>query len=95
MEEREECSADAAITDERSQYSCKSNDEDINCCLIEETLSNSDNLEVESGVESAIGDVAEGELLEFGDENLLSLYLGDLDLTTEQARETLKYFSEY
>lgn len=95
MDEREECSADAAITDEQSQYSCKSNDEDINCCLIEETLSNSDNLEVESGVESAIGDVAEGELLELGDENLLSLYLGDLDLTTEQARETLKYFSEY
>lgn len=93
MEEREECSADAAITDEQSQYSCKSNDEDINCCLLEETLSNSDNLEVESGVESAIGDVAEGELLELGDENLLSLYLGDLDLTTEQARETLKYFT--
>lgn len=93
MEEREE--VDDAITDERSQYSCKSDDEDINCCLIEETLSNSDNLEVESGVESALGDVAEGELLELADENLLSLYLGDLNLTTEQAQETLKYFSEY
>jgi len=24
-----------------------------------------------------------------------NIYLGDLDLTTEQAQETLKYFSEY
>ena len=59
-------------------------------------MSNSDNLEVESGVESATGDVTEAELLEFEDERLLlSSYLADLDLTTEQAQETLKYFSEY
>lgn len=75
-------------------------------CFQEETLSNSDNLEVESGVESATGDVTEAELLELGftadyfdnahvDENLAYLQLGDLDLTTEQAQETLKYFSEY
>ena len=63
---------------------------------VEETLSNSDNLEVESGVESATGDVAEADFLEpefAGDE--LYLQLGDLDLTTEQAQETLKYFSKY
>ena len=75
-------------------------------CFQEETLSNSDNLEVESGVESATGDVTEAELLELGftadyfdnahvGENLAYLQLGDLDLTTEQAQETLKYFSEY
>ena len=74
-------------------------------CFEEETLSNSDNLEVESGVESATGDVIEAELLELGftpdffelpgDINLSYLQLGDLDLTTEQAQETLKYFSEY
>ncbi|PFX22213.1 Trafficking kinesin-binding protein 1 [Stylophora pistillata] len=61
---------------------------------VEETLSNSDNLEIESGVESATGDVAEADFLgpEFtGDE--LYLQLGDLDLTTEQAQETLKYFT--
>lgn len=61
---------------------------------VEETLSNSDNLEVESGVESATGDVAEADFLEpefAGDE--LYLQLGDLDLTTEQAQETLKYFT--
>lgn len=57
-------------------------------------MSNSDNLEVESGVESATGDVTEAELLEFEDERLLlSSYLADLDLTTEQAQETLKYFT--
>lgn len=71
----------------------------------EETLSNSDNLEVESGVESATGDLIEAELLELGftpdlfeiaGENLSDyIQLGDLDLTTEQAQETLKYFSEY
>ena len=73
-------------------------------CFKEETLSNSDNLEVESGVESATGDVTEAELLELGftsdyfdysGDNLSYLQLGDLDLTTEQAQETLKYFSEY
>lgn len=71
-------------------------------CFVEETLSNSDNLEVESGVElSATGDVTEAELLdelsfpsEFAGEDFY-LQLGDLDLTTEQAQETLKYFSEY
>lgn len=73
-------------------------------CFKEETLSNSDNLEVESGVESATGDAIDAELLELGftpdlfevaGENLSYLQLGDLDLTTEQAQETLKYFSEY
>lgn len=75
-------------------------------CFNEEILSNSDNLEVESGVESATGDVTEAELLESlgftsdyfdyaAGDNLSYLQLGDLDLTTEQAQETLKYFSEY
>ena len=73
-------------------------------CFNEEILSNSDILEVESGVESASGDVTEAELLELGftsdyfdnaGENLSFFQLGDLDLTTEQAQETLKYFSEY
>ena len=64
--------------------------------LVEETLSNSDNLEVESGVESATGDVIDAELLDlacfaYGNEDI---DLGDLDLTTEQVQETLKYFSK-
>lgn len=101
-------------TKEPPQYAIidsNTNDEDSftleradDICFNEETLSNSDNLEVESGVESATGDVTEAELLELGftsdyfdfaDENLSYLQLGDLDLTTEQAQETLKYFSEY
>lgn len=70
-------------------------------CFVEETLSNSDNLEVESGVESATAETFEAELLELGFSpedfagDLSYLQLGDLDLTTEQAQETLKYFSEY
>lgn len=99
-------------TKEPQQYTVvnsNTNDEDSftlehtdDICFQEETLSNSDNLEVESGVESATGDVTEAELLELGftsdyfdyaGENLSFLQLGDLDLTTEQAQETLKYFT--
>ena len=78
--------------------------EDRDTGFVEETLSNSDNFEIESGVESATGDVTEAdwtELAELLDLNSYltgsdeSLRLGDLDLTTEQAQETLKYFSEY
>ena len=61
----------------------------------EETLSNSvsDNLEVESGVESASGgDVC--DWLSFGQYGELDDSPVDLDLTTEQARETLRYFSK-
>ena len=101
-------------TKEPEQYSIvdsNTNDQDSftlehtdDICFKEETLSNSDNLEIESGVESATGDVTEAELLELGftadyfdyaGENLFYLQLGDLDLTTEQAQETLKYFSKY
>ena len=78
--------------------------EDRDTGFVEETLSNSDNFEIESGVESATGDVTEAdwtELAELLDLNSYltgsdeNLRLGDLDLTTEQAQETLKYFSEY
>ena len=74
---------------------------DADTGFLEETLSNSDNLEAESGVESVTGDVTEAELLDLNsyfslaDENVGFISLGDLDLTTEQAQETLKYFSEY
>lgn len=78
--------------------------EDRDTGFVEETLSNSDSFEIESGVESATGDVTEAdwtELAELLDLNSYltgsdeSLRLGGLDLTTEQAQETLKYFSEY
>lgn len=91
---------DSNTNEEESSFTLEHTDD---ICCKEETLSNSDNLD-ESGVESATGDVTEAELLELGftsdyfdyaGENLSFLELGDLDLTTEQAQETLKYFSEY
>ena len=91
---------DSNTNEEDSSYTLEHTDD---ICFKEETLSNSDNLD-ESGVESATGDVTEAELLElsftsdyfdYAGENLSFLQLGDLDLTTEQAQETLKYFSEY
>lgn len=63
-------------------------------CFSEETLSNSasDNLEVESGVESASGgDVC--DWLSFGQYDIDESSI-ELDLTTEQAQETLRYFSK-
>ena len=76
--------------------------EDRDTGFVEETLSNSDNFEIESGVESATGDVTEADWTELAELLDLNSYLtgsdeslGDLDLTTEQAQETLKYFSEY
>ena len=101
----EECEDKSCLANDNETYDMSFTSEgveDIDTGFVEETLSNSDNLEVESGVESATGDVTEAELLDLnsyfalGDENLnLSLHLADLDLTTEQAQETLKYFSEY
>lgn len=91
---------DSNTNEEDSSFTLEHPDD---ICFKEETLSNSDNLD-ESGVESATGDVTEAELLELGftsdyfdyaGENVSFLQLGDLDLTTEQAQETLKYFSEY
>ena len=91
---------DSNTNEEDSSFTLEHTDD---ICFKEETLSNSDNLD-ESGVESATGDVTEAELLELGftsdyfdyaGENVSFLQLGDLDLTTEQAQETLKYFSEY
>lgn len=99
----EECEDKSCLAnDETNDVNSFTSDgvEDIDTGFVEETLSNSDNLEVESGVESVTGDVTDVELLDLnsyfglGDENL-SLNLADLDLTTEQAQETLKYFSEY
>ena len=93
---------DSNTNDEDSSFTLEHTDD---ICFSEEILSNSDNLEAESGVESATGDVTEAELLEslgftsdyfdYAGDNLSYLQLGDLDLTTEQAQETLKYFSEY
>lgn len=89
---------DSNTNEEDSSFTLEHTDD---ICFKEETLSNSDNLD-ESGVESATGDVTEAELLELGftsdyfdyaGENVSFLQLGDLDLTTEQAQETLKYFT--
>lgn len=97
--ENNSCSAIDNKTDESSFTSEVV--EELDTGFVEETLSNSDNLEVESGVESVTGDVTEAELFELnsyfalGDDNLSLQLLADLDLTTEQAQETLKYFSEY
>lgn len=97
--ENNSCSAIDSKTDESSFTSEVV--EELDTGFVEETLSNSDNLEVESGVESVTGDVTEAELFELnsyfalGDDNLSLQLLADLDLTTEQAQETLKYFSEY
>lgn len=91
------CSAIDSKTDESSFTSEVV--EELDTGFVEETLSNSDNLEVESGVESVTGDVTEAELFELnsyfalGDDNLSLQLLADLDLTTEQAQETLKYFT--
>lgn len=99
--EPQQCTVVNSNTNDEDSFTLEHTDD---ICFQEETLSNSDNLEVESGVESATGDVTEAELLELGftsdyfdyaGENLSFLQLGDLDLTTEQAQETLKYFSEY
>lgn len=95
----EECETNDSYTasdNKTSDINC--DNENIDTDFVEETLSNSDNLEAESGVESATGDVTEAELLDLNSYFALAdgnIYLGDLDLTTEQAQETLKYFSEY
>ena len=104
MEEYETKDNFCANSDESKDGNSIASDivEDRDTGFVEETLSNSDNFEIESGVESATGDVTEAdwtELAELLDLNSYgsdeSLRLGDLDLTTEQAQETLKYFSEY
>ena len=100
MEECETKDTICANSDECKDGNSVASDivEDRDTGFVEETLSNSDNFEIESGVESATGDVTEAdwtELAELLDLNSYltgsdeSLRLGDLDLTTEQAQETL------
>lgn len=96
MEEREAKDSCSYAADKTDKSFTSDVVEDIDSAgFVEETLSNSDNLEVESGVESATGDVNEAELLDYFALSDGSFLLADLDLTTEQAQETLKYFSEY
>lgn len=104
MEEYETKDNFCANSDESKDGNSIASDivEDRDTGFVEETLSNSDNFEIESGVESATGDVTEADWTELAELLDLNSYLtgsdeslGDLDLTTEQAQETLKYFSEY
>lgn len=96
MEEHEAKDSCSYAVDETDKSFTSDVVEDVDSVgFVEETLSNSDNLEAESGVESATGDVNEAELLDYFALSDGSFLLADLDLTTEQAQETLKYFSEY
>lgn len=88
----------AQIGDDSLALSASLNEGELDCkvnavdtaCLTEETLSNSeqDILEGESGVESASGD---GEQIDH-DWSPSSTDLLELNLTAEQAQETLRYF---